>query len=319
MRWDVLRNPKMVHKQSTAKDDRPVMVLPETVLNGISAIERAISKQTEWFKTWQEQVVVKHDISAFSVSGLSDVPLGAWYQSDASLAFRNNPSFQALGESLNDMVAQVRGFLAVRADGEPHPVDDYTHFMNTLLDINGLVQQLQNDSWRGLTKMDPLTGMRNRHDMMVDLDNERERARRSHLPCSLAMVDLDHFKKINDTYGHVVGDMVLRHVSRMFSAQLRPYDMVYRYGGEEFLLCLPNTELNTAVSVLDRLRQKIEKTEMAYGPAGEVLSITASFGVAEIDTVEHITKTIERADQVLYDVKKGGRNVVKAWHAEKAS
>jgi diguanylate cyclase (GGDEF)-like protein len=95
--------------------------------------------------------------------------------------------------------------------------------------------------------------------------------------------------------------------------------MVYRYGGEEFLLCLPNTELNTAVSVLDRLRQKIEKTEMAYGPAGEVLSITASFGVAEIDTVEHITKTIERADQVLYDVKRGGRNVVKAWHAEKAS
>lgn len=309
----------MVHTQSTAKDDRPVMVLPETVLNGISAIEQAISKQTEWFKTWQDQVVVNHDISSFSMAGLSDVPLGAWYQSEASLAFRNNPSFQALGERLNDMVNQVHGFLAVRADGEPHPVDDYTHFMNTLLDINGLVQQLQNDSWRGLTKMDPLTGMRNRHDMMVDLDNERERARRSHLPCALAMVDLDHFKKINDTYGHVVGDMVLRHVSSMFSAQLRPYDMVYRYGGEEFLLCLPNTELDAAVLVLDRLREKIEKTQMTYGSAGETLSITASFGVAEIDTVEHITKTIERADQVLYDVKKEGRNVVKAWRAEQSS
>lgn len=303
-------------QQTSASEDRPLVVLPEVVLEGISGIERAISQQTEWFKKWHDRVVVNHDPSGFSVDGVSDIPLGKWYKSAESEAFRNNPGFTILGERLEEMVSQVQVFLQDTPDSEPHPVDDYTAFMNTLLDLNDLVQHLQNDAWRGLTKMDPLTGVRNRHDMMVDLDSERERSRRTQDACSIAMVDLDHFKALNDNYGHVVGDMVLRHISSLFGEQLRPYDMVYRYGGEEFLLCLPNTDIDTAVMVLERLRTKIEGTQMPFGPAGEVISVTASFGVAEIDTVEHIVKTIERADLALYDVKHSGRNVVKAWKPE---
>ncbi|HEY9079135.1 diguanylate cyclase [Magnetovibrio sp.] len=302
--------------QSSSSEGRPVVVLPETILEGISGIERAISQQTDWFKKWHDRVVVNHDTSAFTVDGIGDIPLGKWYEGDESKAFRNNPGFIVLGERLGQLVEQVQGFLTASPDGEPHPVDDYTHFMNTLLDLNDLVQHLQNDAWRGLTKMDPLTGVRNRHDMMVELDIERERARRTNTLCSVAMVDLDHFKAINDTYGHVVGDMVLRHVSGMIGDQLRPYDMVYRYGGEEFLLCLPNTDLDTAVMVLERLRVKLDQTTMPYGPGGKELNITASFGVAEIDTVEHIVKTIERADMALYDVKKNGRDAVKAWKGD---
>ena len=298
---------------SSNAEGRPVVVLPETILDGISGIERAISQQTDWFKKWHDRVVVNHDTAAFTVDGVADIPLGKWYQSDASKAFRNNPGFIILGERLEELVTQVQVFLTDRPDGEPHPVDDYTQFMNTLLDLNDLVQHLQNDAWRGLTKMDPLTGVRNRHDMMVELDIERERARRTNIACSVAMVDLDHFKTINDTYGHVVGDMVLRHVSGLIGDQLRPYDMVYRYGGEEFLLCLPNTDLDTAVMVLERLREKLEQSDMPYGPSGKELCVTASFGVAEVDTVEHIVKTIERADMALYDVKQRGRDGVKAW------
>jgi len=301
---------------SSNAEGRPVVVLPETILDGISGIERAISQQTDWFKTWHDRVVVNHDTAAFTVDGVADIPLGKWYLSDASKAFRNNPGFIGLGERLEELVTQVQVFLTVRPDGEPHPVDDYTQFMNTLLDLNDLVQHLQNDAWRGLTKMDPLTGVRNRHDMMVELDIERERARRTDIACSVAMVDLDHFKTINDTYGHVVGDMVLRHVSGLIGDQLRPYDMVYRYGGEEFLLCLPNTDLDTAVMVLERLREKLDQSAMPYGPSGKELSVTASFGVAEVDTVEHIVKTIERADMALYDVKQHGRDAVKAWKPE---
>jgi len=313
MRLEAHEGLLMGTETSSNAEGRPVVVLPETILDGISGIERAISQQTDWFKKWHDRVVVNHDMAAFTVNGVADIPLGKWYQSEASKAFRNNPGFIILGERLEELVTQVQVFLTDRPDGEPHPVDDYTQFMNTLLDLNDLVQHLQNDAWRGLTKMDPLTGVRNRHDMMVELDIERERARRTNHPCSVAMVDLDHFKAINDTYGHVVGDMVLRHVSGLIGDQLRPYDMVYRYGGEEFLLCLPNTDLETAVMVLERLREKLDRSAMPYGPSGKELSVTASFGVAEVDTVEHIVKTIERADMALYDVKQRGRDGVKAW------
>jgi len=296
--------------------ERPIIVLPQDILDGISGIERAIAQQTDWFKSWHEQVVVNHDTTGFVVNGVADIPLGAWYASANSKAFRSNTGFLELGERLQELVGQVQVFLTENPGDEPHPVDDYTHFMNSLLDLNDRVQHLQNDAWRGLTKVDPLTGVRNRHDMMVDLDNERERARRTSQACSVAMVDLDHFKNVNDTYGHVVGDTVLRHVSTLIGELLRPYDMVYRYGGEEFLLCLPNTDLDTAVMVLERLREKIACTKVPYGTEGKELSITASFGVAAIDTVEHIVKTIERADLALYDAKKTSRNAVRAWRAD---
>jgi len=295
------------------KVTRPLVMMPQNVLDGISEIERATSLQTQWFKTWHEKVICNHDLSAFDVNGVEDIPLGAWFKSDASKAFANNPGFLILGDKLEEIVTQVRAFLDGTADGSPHSVDEYTQFMNTLMDLNTQVQQLQSDAWRGLTRMDPLTGVRNRHDMMVELDIERERARRSALPCSVAMVDLDHFKALNDTHGHLVGDQVLRRVSAMFGEQLRPYDMVYRYGGEEFLLCLPNTDVKTAVAVLNRLRIKISDQPFPVAKNGGEIFVTASFGVAEMDTVEHVVKSIERADMALYDVKQSGRNAVGTW------
>jgi len=304
----------MANKEKSKIDTgsvRPVVSIPQSVLTGISGIEQAIAQQTKWFKAWHEQVICNHDTREFQVSEIADLPLGAWYVSDLSQPFHNNPCFLTLGEKLNDLLAQVRVFLT--EDNGPHAVDDYMVFMNTLMDMNMYVQSLQNDAWRGLTKMDPLTGVRNRHDMMADLDNERERARRATLPCAIAMVDLDHFKVINDVHGHLGGDQVLRKVSQMFADKLRPYDMVYRYGGEEFLLCLPNTDLNTAVIVLDRLRERIASNGMALVKGEADVFVTASFGVADVDTVEHIVKTIERADAALYDVKKSTRNAVKAW------
>ena len=293
-----------------------MVMMPQSVLDGISGLERAVAQQTKWFKAWHEQVICNHDLGGFNVNAVIDLPLGRWFEGEESKPFRNNPGFKILGQRLDEIVTQVQVFLNENPDGSPHPVDSYTLFMNTLMDLNTQVQLLQNDAWRGLTRMDPLTGMRNRHDMMVDLDVERERARRTAHPCSVAMVDLDHFKTLNDSHGHVVGDQVLRRVSALFAEQLRPYDMVYRYGGEEFLLCLPNTDETTAAMVLDRLRIKIASTAMPFAKGGGDVFVSASFGVTEIDTVEHIVKSIERADMALYEVKQKGRNAVGVWNPQ---
>lgn len=292
---------------------QPVAVLPQIVLEGIGNVERAISKQTLWFKTWYEQAVCSRDVSAFRIGKIEDIPLGAWYTSGESIPFHNNPGFLTLGEKLQEIVSEVKMFVDETDAGGLHPVDEYAQFMNSLLDLNSQMQHLQNDAWRGLTKMDPLTGVRNRHDMMLDLDHERERSRRTQDPCVVAMVDLDFFKTLNDTHGHIVGDQVLRHVAQLLAEQLRPYDRIYRYGGEEFLLCLPNTDQRTAETVLNRLRVKISKMKISAHDNGEDIYITASFGAALLDTIEHVVKTIERADMALYGVKQAGRNAVKVW------
>ena len=289
---------------------RPSVAPPEAILDGISGIESSMSKHTDWLKEWLNSVVLNHNTSSFNLQGIADTPLGAWYLGAGSEPFRNNPIFLVLGEHLEEMVSRVQAFVQASNADEPLSVDVYTDFLKNLLDLNGLVQQIQGDAWRGLTKLDPLTGVRNRHDMMVDLNNERERSRRSGLPCGICMMDLDLFKDVNDTHGHIVGDHVLRRVARLILDQLRPYDMLYRYGGEEFLICLPNTDLNTSQMVLDRLREKIASNAMPLALHGADIFITASFGVTQVLVEQGIEESIKQADQALLKAKEHGRNKV---------
>ncbi|MFC1674034.1 diguanylate cyclase [Pseudomonadota bacterium] len=286
------------------------MAPPEDILDGISAIESSLSKHTDWLKQWLNSVVLNHNTNSFKLRGIADTPLGAWYLSAGSEPFRNNPVFATLGDHLEEMVARVQAFVVAADASEPLSVDIYTDFLNNLLDLNGLVQQLQGDAWRGLTKLDPLTGIRNRHDMIVDLNNERERSRRSGQPCGISMMDLDLFKVVNDTHGHIVGDHVLRRIARLILDQLRPYDMLYRYGGEEFLICLPNTDLDTSHMVLDRLRAKIAANAMPIAQDGADIFVTASFGVTEVATDQSVGDSIHKADQALLEAKGNGRNRV---------
>lgn len=109
-----------------------------------------------------------------------------------------------------------------------------------------------------LEELDPLTGLHNRHAMERELERERERFLRTKHPCCIALGDLDHFKQVNDSYGHGVGDRVLEASADCFLRHLRPYDSLYRYGGEEFLFCLPDADLKSARKIIERLRLELE-------------------------------------------------------------
>lgn len=188
---------------------------------------------------------------------------------------------------------------------------DYRHFMGAVDAYCREARRVEAHFRRLLVETDPLTGLHNRQGMMRDLRREWTRALRTGQPVCLALADLDFFKHVNDTWGHLAGDKVLCAAARFFHRRLRPYDSVYRYGGEEFLFCLPNTEVANAAHALDRLRQTMARLPVTL-ECGSRIPVTCSIGVAQLVPGRTVHEAIMAADRALYAAKEGGRNRVEA-------
>ena len=154
---------------------------------------------------------------------------------------------------------------------------------------------------------DPLTGSYNRRYLDSKLVEEASRATRLNTPLSAVLIDLDHFKHVNDTYGHDVGDMVLRHVCGLIMASVRPSDTVIRYGGEEFVVLAPNCTMQDAATLGERMRESIAQSVLSL-PDGHDLAVTASLGVSSLSANGTPSDMLRAADQALYTAKREGRN-----------
>lgn len=171
------------------------------------------------------------------------------------------------------------------------------------------------DELRVQATHDSLTRLWNRAATCDILQRELERAEREHLPLSIMLADIDFFKRINDTYGHLAGDAVLREVAQCMKAVVRPYDGIGRYGGEEFLLALPGCDTDGAATLAERLRESIESNVFAL--AEGIIPVTLSLGVASNDITQDMEALIGAADTALYRAKNSGRNrVERALHTD---
>jgi diguanylate cyclase (GGDEF)-like protein len=160
---------------------------------------------------------------------------------------------------------------------------------------------------------DFLTGLLNRAEILASLERELSRSQREDKPAGIILADLDHFKEINDTLGHAAGDAVLKEGARRLKSDLRIYDVVGRYGGEEFLLVLPGCDLRIATRRADEIRRLVAKDSIAT-PAGAV-PVTVSMGVAVTNSTPDLTveSLLQHADGALYRAKRAGRNCVQAF------
>lgn len=158
------------------------------------------------------------------------------------------------------------------------------------------------------TREDALTGLYNRRFLNMQLEQEFKRAKRYGNPLSVVMCDIDHFKKINDTFSHQVGDDVLKTLGRIFKAYSRSVDTVARYGGEEFVLVLPETPKEKAVVLCEKLRAAVE--HYTWSEIHPQLSVTISFGVSDNVRFSNYEKLLAEADEKLYEAKNSGRNRV---------
>ena len=171
-----------------------------------------------------------------------------------------------------------------------------------------------------ISARDALTGLYNRWFVLEKIEAEINRSLRSGSELALLMLDIDHFKKINDTYGHLTGDHVLQEVGKVLKDSCRVYDVPGRYGGEEFCVVLPDTKIGSTPIVAERIRARLESTDVGVGFGAGSVNVTASIGIAGLesgggDTILSPAALIDRADRALYAAKRRGRNRVELWDA----
>ncbi len=213
-------------------------------------------------------------------------------------------------DSINETI--VRGILAgalcfniicINAQVLCFPILDFMEAQKELALANYKLEELSN--------IDDLTGLSNRRALRVKLDYQVAYHTENNLPFSIILVDLDHFKLVNDKFGHLAGDSVLKQAASLLKQLVRPADLVMRYGGEEFIVLLPETEILEALDVAERLRVGISQFHFSHSDISASLQVTASFGVSTLNTnLLNVSELIKRADLALYRAKNEGRNRV---------
>jgi diguanylate cyclase (GGDEF)-like protein len=174
--------------------------------------------------------------------------------------------------------------------------------------VQGLVIKESGDALRRIASTDPLTGLYNRRAFSEIAEREVARSRRTAQALTLALGDIDFFKRVNDQYGHAAGDHVLQTVANRLPGALRDYDCVARWGGEEFVILLPATDAASALVIVERLRETIAASHPAF--EGTPIPVTMTFGVAQFAAEENWHAIVARADEALYRGKSAGRNRV---------
>ncbi len=216
---------------------------------------------------------------------------------------------------IQDAAGKIRGALAT--------FDDQTGIMQTNEELKGALKTLaaqreeierQNKELRLLATRDPLTGCLNRRAFFEVFEQEIRAARARSIPLSCIMCDIDHFKGINDTFGHSTGDKVIKRLAEVLIGSLRENDYVCRYGGEEFCLLLPGIGLEQAVGLAERIRAAVVEENNHRLKLSEGRKVTSSFGVSALEFgATDLADLIDQADQALYHAKKNGRNRVSSY------
>jgi diguanylate cyclase (GGDEF)-like protein len=241
------------------------------------------------------------------VCSVNDLNFVRWLSDTPSETIREHPVYRELIDRQERLFRLARKVVDGVATGGPQ-IGQYANLLHAMHEFDRVADRLSAGITRSMTDVDALTGLLNRAAMERDIEREQAYALRVGRSFTIAMIDADHFKKVNDEYGHGFGDIVLETLAERFVENIRPRDRVYRYGGEEFLVLLPETSLDRARALLERLRQRACGREISDGETA--VTQTVSIGAAESAGNEPIPTVIERADAALYRAKQSGRNRV---------
>lgn len=283
----------------------------EKLINIIRELDQAIYNHNHWYQNIIRTVVCRlpYDQRDMAEDAHHHCPFGQWYYNYVESEINENKTFQSIRSEHKSTHALARKLLLAASGNELISPIDYDNFANTVERLRLNLQTLKFEIEETLYNRDPLTGVRNRISMLSELRKQMELIDRHVETTSIAILDVDNFKTVNDRYGHPVGDQVLSHIATFILRHLRPYDSVFRYGGEEFLIMMPHTDLKTANSVCERIRAGIADHPTVC-KNGDTIAVTVSVGITQMQPHLDVESAIEHADNALYQAKSAGRNRV---------
>ena len=280
----------------------------------VRELEQALDDHRDWVKALAAQLVCRSQPKPTDLEpdAHRQGDFSHWFSNEVNPHLNEHPDFAKVVELFEVMHEEARQIQQTVFEGNDIKSEHYQHFLDSSDIFVRHLRALHTDARSLLSDTDPLTGVATRQAMYARLEQEQQRSKRSGQPSSIVMADVDRFKEVNDTYGHLAGDKVLQAFAHYLLDHLRPYDQVYRYGGEEFILLLPNVTPEQAKRIIERVRRGLMNQRTRTGN-GNVIQITASFGITQLIYDVSTKTTIEYADRAMYESKRSGRNRVRIW------
>lgn len=286
----------------------------EKIRKVINLLDQALYNHQQWYSSLLRSLICKitPDQHEMCLEGYKQCRFGQWYYSAGAKDFETHEGFKALGAEHERMHNLSLNLLSTIDTGMSISTVDYDNFSNSLermrLELLNLKRELEN----ALCNLDPLTGAINRENLLTSLRELQEICKKTTQTCCIVMIDLDHFKSVNDTYGHQVGDVVLINFAQYFMQNIRPQDKIFRYEGGKFIIYFNNIDLDGAFARIEGMRIGLAETDLVTQPS---IRITASFGITLLDPYSPVELSIEHADKALLAAK-ANRNCTMVWKAK---
>lgn len=278
----------------------------------LSILNTAIKHHRLWFESLHTSIICDQPFSAdiLHEAAHTQCEFGKWYYGDVSESIRSLKEFTALEPVHTYMHSHARDLAITSSQHKTIEVDDYNAFLNNQRHLIDLLSRLRDILIEHGHCFDAVTGAVNRRSISLLLEQLFENAQRYEQLYSVAMLDIDNFKRINDEFGHIAGDSVLKHICMYFNDSLRKSDSIGRYGGEEFLILFPETSQDFAFNLMDKVRHDMSSQKIIVGSLS--IDVTVSIGITEVRSGDDDAwQAVKRADDALYQAKEAGRNCVK--------
>ncbi len=283
----------------------------DAVRTHILSIEHGLTEHSKCLKGWHRSLLCGLPISDVYLlkDGYLKCGFGKWYRDQTSTYLGSDEGFLLVNKAHRELhdIARV---LALKSKlDDTITKEDYDVLSEKEQELTMLLRKLKDKLHEGMSKIDFLTGIPTRQPFFHTLSKELARAIRNGEPCVIGLIDLDNLKDVNDRYGHLSGDKVLKDAAQYLIRNLRKYDAICRYGGDEFLISIPQTTPATAREIITRLQMGLSSLPVTLD-GGIVVNITASAGVTVMAIDQSIDELIARADRALYTAKRKGKNQI---------